>query len=209
MTTLQDGRSAAAAAAALRLVPVGPGDGRPWPPPTRRGGEQERLPLALPYPLHNMLTRWRGMVGMVVGVGIALAIGMTLLGAARASIDNFTIDFRSSAANLYVVAEGGTLVPALPSDSPGTIKNARHVLAAIRQVAQVEAALGMISAPLTRDQPGPRRADEPERLLVAMGVDGDPAAIPGILVLNEGRWLRRSDEVVIGQRLSREEGLHL
>ncbi|HEX2513657.1 MAG TPA: ABC transporter permease [Chloroflexota bacterium] len=208
MTTLQDGRSAAAAAAALRLVPVGPGRSS-LAASDAEGGAQERLPLALPYPLHNMLTRWRGMVGMVVGVGIALAIGMTLLGAARASIDNFTIDFRSSAANLYVVAEGGTLVPALPSDSPGTIKNARHVLAAIRQVAQVEAALGMISAPLTRDQPGPRRADEPERLLVAMGVDGDPAAIPGTLVLNEGRWLRRSDEVVIGQRLSREEGLHV
>ena len=73
----------------------------------------------------------------------------------------------------------------------------------------MEAALGMISAPLTRDQPGPRRADEPERLLVAMGVDGDPAAIPGTWSLNEGRWLRRSDEIVIGQRLSREEGLHV
>ena len=66
-----------------------------------------------------MLTRWRGMLGMVVGVGIALAIGMTLLGAARASIDNFTIDFRSSAANLYVVAEGGNARPGPPQRQPG------------------------------------------------------------------------------------------
>jgi putative ABC transport system permease protein len=154
-----------------------------------------------------MLSRWRGMIGMVIGVGIALAIGMTLLGTAKAGIDNYTIDFRRSGANLYVVARGGTLVPSLPSDSPGTMKNARHLLAKIRQLPDVNAALGMASAPLTRDLLGPRRAGEPVHLLVGMGVDGDPASIADALSLSEGRWLRRSDEVVIGPKISREESI--
>jgi ABC-type antimicrobial peptide transport system permease subunit len=134
---------------------------------------------------------------------------MTLLGTARATIDNFTIDFKRSGANLYVISQGGTLIPALPSDTPGTLKNARHLLAKVRQLPEVNAALGMISAPLTRDLPGPHHPGDPVHLLVAMGVDGDPASIPGVLDLSAGRWLRRSDEVVIGPKVSREQSLHL
>ena len=35
--------------------------------------------LRLPYPLRNALGRWRALLSMILGVGIALSIGMTLL----------------------------------------------------------------------------------------------------------------------------------
>jgi len=47
------------------------------------------------------------MAGMVVGVGIALGIGMTLIAINKASFDIFAGDYVKSGANLYVVAEGG------------------------------------------------------------------------------------------------------
>jgi hypothetical protein len=75
-----------------------------------------------------MLRRWRGAVGMMLGVGIALGITMTMLGVTQASIDLYTKDFRVSGANAYVLREGGTLIPVLPSDTPGTIKNGRQTL---------------------------------------------------------------------------------
>src|SRR5919108_419477 len=77
------------------------------------------LALRLPYPVRNMLRRWWGAVGMMIGVGI-------VLGVTRASIDLYTKDFRVSSADAYVLREGGTLIPVLPSDSPGTIKNGRQ-----------------------------------------------------------------------------------
>jgi hypothetical protein len=40
-----------------------------------------------------------------------------------------------------------------------------------------------------------------------MGVDGDPALTPGVLALSEGRWLRRTSEIVIGSKVSREKGI--
>ncbi|MBI4491300.1 MAG: ABC transporter permease [Chloroflexi bacterium] len=165
--------------------------------------------LRLPYPARNMLRRWRGMLGMMVGVGIALGIGMTLLAVARASIDLYTADFRTSGADLYVVAQGGTLIPILPSDTPGTIKHARNVLARVRGMPEVSAALGLMHWSMVREREGPKRPDRPTELVVAMGVDGDPTAIPNALALKHGRWVRRSDEVVIGSKLSREQSLGL
>jgi hypothetical protein len=47
--------------------------------------------LTLPYPVRSALRRWRGMVGMVLGVGIALGIGMTLLVVSRASVVAFMV----------------------------------------------------------------------------------------------------------------------
>lgn len=40
-----------------------------------------------------------------------------------------------------------------------------------------------------------------------MGVDGDPSQIDGLLVLKQGRWLRRPDEVMVGTTLAREKHL--
>lgn len=44
---------------------------------------------------------------------------------------------------------------------------------------------------------------------MAVGVDGDPTAIPDALVVEQGRWIRRSNEVFLGSKLAREKGLRL
>jgi putative ABC transport system permease protein len=60
---------------------------------------------------------------------------------------------------------------------------------------------------MERETDGPRRHDEAKELIATMGVDGDPSEIPGTLALLEGRWPRRSNEVVLGMKLSHEKGL--
>jgi putative ABC transport system permease protein len=62
---------------------------------------------------------------------------------------------------------------------------------------------------MERDRPGPKRRDQPAELIMTLGVDGDPTRIPHVLVLEQGRWLRRSDEIMLGPRLSREKRLHV
>ena len=62
---------------------------------------------------------------MILGVGIALSIGMTLLAVISAEMDLFTGDYTRSAIGLYVATQGGTLVAVLPGDTPGVIQNAR------------------------------------------------------------------------------------
>lgn len=163
----------------------------------------------LPYPVRTVLRRWRGMVGMILGVGLALGIGMGLLGVATASMDLYTRDYRLSGADLRAITHGGTLVPLLPSDSPGTIKHASNVLSTIRGLPGVSEAVGMYSWELERERPGPKRFDQPAELIAVMGIDGDPGRIPNTVVLDEGRWIRRGDELVVGPKLSREKGIRL
>jgi ABC-type lipoprotein release transport system permease subunit len=165
--------------------------------------------LGAPYPLRNLIRRWRGLVRMFLGVGIALGLGMAMLAMSNASVELFTADFRRSGADLYVVTEGGTPIPILPSDTPGTIEQARHTLAQIRAMPGVNEAVGVMSWSLERERTGPRSADDPTELVLATGVDGDPTHIPGTLDLKEGRWLRRADEVVLGQKLARDKGLQV
>lgn len=71
---------------------------------------------------------------MMLGVGIALGIGMTILGITAAEVDLFSADYRESGADLYVVTQGGKIVAMLPGDSPGSIKQATGVLSQIRGV---------------------------------------------------------------------------
>lgn len=163
--------------------------------------------LRLPYPIRNVLRRWRGLLGMMLGVGIALGIGMTMLAISSAAIELYTADFRTSGADLYVIQQGGTLIPVLPGETPGAIKHARHTLSQVRALPAVDAAVGVMTWAMERERPGPRRRDEPTELVTTMGVDGDPTLIPALLDLKEGRWLRRSDETVLGPKLSREKGL--
>lgn len=163
--------------------------------------------LGLPYPVRNMLRRWRGMLGMMVGVGIALGIVMTLLAVTKASMDLYTADFYKSGVDLYVVTHGGTLVPVLPGDTPGTIKHARQTLAQVRSIPRVRTALGVMTWSMERQRDGAGRRDGPAELVTTLGVDGDPTAIPNALLLKQGRWLRRSDEVVLGSGLSKEKSI--
>ncbi len=163
--------------------------------------------LRLPYPARNLLRRWRGMLGMMVGVGIALGIGMAMLAINNATIELFTADFRRSAANLYGVTEGGTPIPILPGESPGRIEHAHRTLAQLRTLPAVNEAVGVMSWTVERERPGPKQPDAPDGQVLATGVDGDPTRIPGALDLKEGRWLQRSDKVVLGRKLAREKGL--
>ena len=165
--------------------------------------------LRLPFPVRNMLRRWRGMLGMMVGVGISLGIVMTILAISQASLDLYTLDYRRSGADLYVITQGGTLVPILPGEGPGTLKTARHTLAQVRGMPGVRTAVGAMNWSLARERPGPKRRDEPVELVAVLGIDGDPAEIPGVLLLDSGRWLRRADEIVVGDKLQREKGLQL
>lgn len=163
--------------------------------------------LGLPYPLRNVLRRWRGLLGMMLGAGLALGIGMTLLAVSRASLELFTGDYRLSSAGLYVVTNGGNVIPLLPGESAGTIRQAGHLLGQIRGLPTVEGVLGVMNWQMERQRPGPRRTDQPAELFTVMGVDGDPADVPGSLLLKQGRWLRRADEVVLGGKISRDTGL--
>src|SRR5690242_1713456 len=100
-----------------------------------------RLLARLPYPVRTVLRRWPGMIGMMLGVGIALGVGLTMLGVNKAALDLFTRDYRISGADLRVITSGGMLVPVLPSDSPGTIKHATSVLSQIRGLPGVSEAV--------------------------------------------------------------------
>lgn len=163
--------------------------------------------LRLPYPVRNVLRRWRGLLGMILGVGIALSIGMTLLAVIQAELLLYSGDYRTSGANLYVVTKGGSLIAILPGDTPGTIKQASHTLAEIRAQPYVRTAFGVINGTMERQREGPKVRDAPAELLAVMGVDGDPTAIPNVLALKEGRWLRGSREVVLGSKVSRDKGI--
>lgn len=197
----------------LLLAPLLLGGGVLAPPGPAAAAAPARLPvswaMALPYPLRTLLHRWRGMLGMMIGVGIALSLAMTMFAVSKASIELYTADYLRSGADLYAITEGGTFIPLLPGDTPGTIKQARRVLGQIRGLPDVQAAVGVMSWSMERGRVGPRRGDQPAELILTMGVDGDPAAIPDLLLLEEGRWLRRSDEIVIGAKLGREKKLRL
>src|SRR5262249_6499094 len=94
-------------------------------------------------------------------------------------------------------------------DQPGTIKRAAAVLAEVRGLPDVSAAVGLLNWSLQREREGPRRPDAPAELFATVGVDGEPDRIPGLLLLREGRFPRRSDEVMLGAKLSREKTLGL
>ena len=180
-------------------------------PPSRAGPTPDaRSPWAseLPYPLRSVLRRWRTLMGIVVGVGLALGLAMTLMATSRASVDLLAGDYRRSSADLYVHAEGGTLLSILPGDGPGKIQHARNVLTQIRGLPGVQTAIGTITWAVERERADrERRSDEPTELVSAVGVDGDPTAVPGAVVLQSGRWLQRADELVVGRRLAHEKGL--
>src|SRR5919201_4709900 len=101
--------------------------------------------LRLPYPLRNAVRRWRSMLGMIVGVGIALSIGMTLLAVISAQMDLLTGDYERSGVGVYTATQGGKLVARLAGDTPGTIQNGTTVLAQVRAWPEVQSAVGTLS----------------------------------------------------------------
>ena len=163
--------------------------------------------LRLPYPLRNAIRRWRSLVGMIAGVGIALSIGMTFLAVISAEMDLLTGDYERSGIGVYVSTQGGKLVARLPGDSPGTIQSGTSLLAEVRSWPEVQSALGTLTWTMTREPEGPRRRGESSEVVSVIGVNGDPTLVPGMLNLNEGRWIRNPSEIVLGRTLARDKGL--
>jgi ABC-type antimicrobial peptide transport system permease subunit len=163
----------------------------------------------LPYPLRNAVSRWRTLLSMILGVGIALSIGMTILAVISAEMDLLTGDYERSGIGVYVSTQGGKIVARLAGDTPGTIPHASTVLADVRSWPEVRSAIGALTWTMAREQSGPRRRGQPTELLAVIGVDGDPRNVPNMLVLDSGRWLRGGNEVVLGRTLAKDKGLHL
>src|SRR5215469_2920561 len=86
----------------------------------------------LPYPIRNAVGRWRTLLSMMLGVGIALSIGMTILAVISAEMDLLTGDYQRSGVGLYVVTQGGNLVAELAGDTPGSVQRASTVMAAVK-----------------------------------------------------------------------------
>ncbi len=174
-----------------------------------RGNTTPPLRLRLPYPIRNALGRWRALISMMLGVGIALSIGMTILGVISAEMDLLTGDYERSGVGVYVSTQGGKIVARLAGDTPGTIRDATTVLAQVRGWPEVRSAIGALTWTLERQTEGPRRRGQPTALMAVIGVDGDPSYVDGMLVLDTGRWLRGGNEVVIGRQLARDKELHV
>jgi ABC-type antimicrobial peptide transport system permease subunit len=166
------------------------------------------LRLRLPYPIRNALSRWRALISMMLGVGIALSIGMTILGVISAEMDLLTGDYERSGVGVYVSTQGGKIVARLAGDTPGTIRDATTVLAQVRGWPEVRSAIGALTWTMERQTEGPRRRGQPTELMAVIGIDGDPTYVNGMLVLDSGRWLRGGNEVVIGRQLARDKALH-
>jgi lipoprotein-releasing system permease protein len=165
--------------------------------------------LRLPFPVRNALGRWRALISMMLGVGIALSIGMTILGVISAEMDLLTGDYERSGVGVYVSTQGGKIVTRLAGDTPGTIRDASTVLAGVRGWPEVRTAIGALTWTMERETEGPRRRGQPTELMAAIGVDGNPSYVTGMLVLDAGRWLRGGNEVVVGRQLARDKGLRV
>ena len=117
--------------------------------------------LRLPYPLRNALGRWRALISMMLGVGIALSIGMTILGVISAEMDLLTGDYERSGVGIYVSTQGGKIVARLAGDTPGTIRDASTVLAQVRGWPETRAAIGALTWTMERQTEGPRSRGQP------------------------------------------------
>ncbi len=163
--------------------------------------------LAYPFPVRNAVRRWRGMLGMVVGVGLALGMVLTMMGILGTAMDAIMGDFGQSGANVYVVVNGGKLVQLKAGDNPGTITQASAILSKIRSMPGVQGAVGVLAWSMEEEQEGPQARNRPAQFIPAMAVDGDPTDISNYLVMREGRWLRRGNEVVLGPSLAASKSL--
>ena len=63
---------------------------------------------------------------MIVGVGIALSIGMTILAVISAEMDLLTGDYERSGIGVYVATQGGKIVASLAGDTPGHDPERQH-----------------------------------------------------------------------------------
>jgi len=62
---------------------------------------------------------------------------------------------------------------------------------------------------MQRAPEGPRTRGQLSELVSVIGISGDPTSVPGMLVLDAGRWLRGGNELVIGRTLARDKGIKI
>jgi ABC-type antimicrobial peptide transport system permease subunit len=163
----------------------------------------------LPYPFRNAVGRWRTLLSMMLGVGIALSIGMTILAVISAEMDLLTGDYERSGVGVYVATQGGKIVAELAGDTPGSIQRASTVMPAVRSWPEVRSAIGALTWTMQRAPEGPRTRGQVTELVSVIGISGDPTSVPGMLVLEAGRWLRGGNELVIGRMLARDKGIKI
>jgi ABC-type lipoprotein release transport system permease subunit len=161
----------------------------------------------LPYPARMMLRRWRGMIGMMLAVGIALSLTMTILAVSKGTETLMTEDYLRSGVDLYLYTKGSKPITVLAGESPGVIRQARYHLARVRGMPEVAAAVGLMLLELERDTGEARRRGAAPSVIMAVGVAGDPTAIPGLVVLKAGRWPARPTEIAVGARVARTKNL--
>jgi putative ABC transport system permease protein len=142
------------------------------------------------------------MVGMVVGVGVAFGVVMALMGMVGTAMVQVLGDFQDSGANVYVAATGAELIPLEHASAFGTIDRAGALLSKLRSVPGVRGAVGVLSWSLQREREGREGRNRPTELIPTLAVDGDATEISNLVVMESGRWLRRGNEVVLGQSLS-------
>jgi len=147
------------------------------------------------------------MLGMLVGISVALGLVLTLVGTIGTAMGTVMGDFQQSGANLYVAVAGGELIPLDRGASPGTIDQAATVLSKLRSIPGVKSAVGELTWSLKQEQEGRQARNQAAQFLQTIAVDGDPNDISSFVVMSEGRWLRRGNELVIGRTLSRTKSL--
>jgi ABC-type antimicrobial peptide transport system permease subunit len=149
------------------------------------------------------------MLSMFIGIGFALGMVLTMMGLVGESIGQLMGDYEQTEVSLYVSVQGGILVPFDVGDNPGTIDHASSVIAKIRSIPGVQSAVGALSWSMKEERPGPQSQRQPTKFVPAMAIDGNPSAIPGLLVIRQGRWIRRGNEVVLGTTLSTRKSLEI
>ncbi len=178
-------------------------------PPIVDGTITSRAPPRLfgqPLVLRSALRRWRSLLSMALAVSLALAVVMVIQAMVNGSTYLYTGDFSDIDIDLYVVAKGGVVVPLLPGDGPGTMREVRHILSTLRGMPEVRHAIAVRSGSALRSQDGPRSDTRAQRYSL-VGFDGEPEAIRGAVTLQAGRWARRPGEIVVGEKVARTRGI--
>jgi ABC-type antimicrobial peptide transport system permease subunit len=145
----------------------------------------------------------------MLGVGIALSIGMTILAIISAEMDILMGDYERSGVGVFVATHGGTIVGEGPGDQLGSIQRAAAVMAAVRSWPEVQNAIGAQTWTMQRATDGPRTRGQQTELISVISINGDPTGVPNMVALDAGRWFRGGNELVVGRTLARDKSVRI
>ena len=75
----------------------------------------------LSYPVRTVVRRWRGMLGMMIGVGLALSLTMTIVAVSQGTQALMTDDFLRSGIDLYLYTKGSKPIAVLAGETPDVL----------------------------------------------------------------------------------------